>query len=158
MIKLSFLVNDRELKTTFSYSNQMVKAFNSRTKSSLNNKLEQLNKILLRFLEKQTVEFSKQPVELVWQQSQNKVKFSKSFSKSTKCKTTGWIDISTGWIFTSFRKHIFFKRIKILLTLDHHKEWNNKFKYFYTLTHNQQQGLQAFPLDLETSKHLVQHK
>jgi len=36
LIDLSFLVNDQERKTTFLYSNQMVKAFNSKTKSSLN--------------------------------------------------------------------------------------------------------------------------
>jgi len=39
---ISFLVNDQERKTTFLYSNQMVKAFNSRTKSSLNH-LKQIN-------------------------------------------------------------------------------------------------------------------
>ena len=35
-IKLSFLVTDQERKTNFLYSNQMVKAFISITKSSLN--------------------------------------------------------------------------------------------------------------------------
>jgi len=34
---------------------------------------------LLRFSEKQSVEFSKQPVELTWQQSQTKSSFSKPF-------------------------------------------------------------------------------
>jgi len=66
LIDLSFLVNDQECKTTFLFSNQMVKAFNSRTKDSLNNlnKLEQLNKILLRFSENQSIEITNQSVEL----------------------------------------------------------------------------------------------
>jgi len=46
--------------------------------------------------------------------------------------------------------------LKIQMNLDHLKEWINKFQ---TTRHTQQQqGLQAFHLDLETSKHLVQQK
>jgi len=51
---------------------------------------------------------------------------------------------------------MFFKGIKIQLTLGHHKEWINKSK---TIRHTQKtssKDLQAFLLDLETSKHLVQ--
>jgi len=43
------------------------------------------------------------------------------------------------------------------MNLDQLKEWINKFQTIRQHTHTQQQGLQAFLLDLETSKHLVQH-
>jgi len=36
LIDWSLLVNDQKRKTTFLYSNQIVKAFNSRTKNNLN--------------------------------------------------------------------------------------------------------------------------
>ena len=65
--------------------------------------MEQLNKILLRFLEKQLVEFSIQPVD-------SKVKLFKLILKFTKCQTIGWIEILTGWNFKLFRKLIFFKK------------------------------------------------
>ena len=42
------------------------------------------------------------------------------------------------------------------MNLDHLKEWINKFQTTRQHTHTQQQGLQAFLLDLETSKHFVQ--
>ena len=42
------------------------------------------------------------------------------------------------------------------MNLDHLKEWITKFQTT-RLTHTQQQGLQAFHLNLETSKYLVQH-
>jgi len=45
--------------------------------------------------------------------------------------------------------------LKIQMNLDHLKEWINKFQ---TTRHTQQQGLQAFHLDLESSKHHVQHQ
>ena len=57
-----------------------------------------------------------------------KDKIFKLILKATKFQTNSWIDISTGWNLTLFRKLIFFKRIKIQLTLDHHKEWIKKFK------------------------------
>ena len=44
------------------------------------------------------------------------------------------------------------------MNLDHLKEWINKFQTTRQHTHTQQQGLQAVLLDLETSKHHVQHK
>jgi len=43
------------------------------------------------------------------------------------------------------------------MNLDHLKERINKFQTTRQHTHTQQQGLQAFLLDLEISKHLVQH-
>ena len=42
------------------------------------------------------------------------------------------------------------------MNLDQLKEWINKFQTTRQHAHTQQQGLQAFLLDLETSKHLVQ--
>ena len=42
------------------------------------------------------------------------------------------------------------------MNLDHLKKWINKFQTTRQHTHTQQQGLQAFLLDLEASKHLVQ--
>ena len=106
---------------------------------------------MLWFSQNQSIENTKQSVELAWQQGQPISSFFKSFSKYSKFKTTGWIEISTGWFSTFFRKHFFLKRT-----------WTKQ-HWIITLTgltnsnyirhiHNQQQGLQAIHLDLETSK------
>ena len=57
---------------------------------------------MLMFSKKQPIDFSKQPVESVWQQSQNKAKLFQAILKTTKCQTTSWFNISTSWNFTSF--------------------------------------------------------
>ena len=83
--KLFFFVNAYERKITFIYPNQMVKAVKSKSKSCWNHlkQIKPLNKIMLRFSRKQPVDLSKQPVESVWQQSQNKAKL----FQTTKCQT-----------------------------------------------------------------------
>ena len=73
----------------------------------------QLNKILLRFREKQPVEFSKQPVELVWQQSQTKSSFSNPFQSPLSVKqpvesTFQQVEFSHSLEKTSFSKGLRF--------------------------------------------------
>ena len=62
--------------------------------------------------------------------------------KNSKCKTTNWIDISTGWFSTFFRKHPFFKRTWTkqpwIITLSGLTNSN-----YIKHTLNQQQSLQA---------------
>ena len=60
------------------------------------NRFNQLNRILLQFSQNQPIENTKQSVELAWQQGQPISSFFKSFSKYSKCKTTGWVEISVG--------------------------------------------------------------
>jgi len=65
----------------------VVKTVKSKTKSCWNH-LKQLKRILLRFSKKQPIDFSKQPVESIWQQNQNKDKFFQAILKTTKFQTT----------------------------------------------------------------------
>ena len=94
----------RSVKQPLYDLNQLVKAVKSKTKSNWNHlkQFKPLNKIMLRFSQKNLVDLSKQPVESIWQQSQNKAKLFQTILKTTKCQTTSWFDISIGWNFTPF--------------------------------------------------------
>jgi len=61
---------------------------------------------MLRIFQNQSVDFSKQLVELVWQQSQTKSSFP---NPPTKCKTTDWNDKTTGCFSTSLKNTLFSK-------------------------------------------------
>ena len=95
---------------------------------------------MLRKFKKQSIDFSKQLIELVWQQSQQKSNSFKSFSKSLSVKqpietTIQQVDFPLLFENTSFSKG--------LKTNSFGSLWvDYKFKLPKTHTHKQQQSLQ----------------
>jgi len=87
-ISLTYIF-DQERKTNFIYSNQLIKTVKTKNQKMLESfKTEKpLNKILLKFLEKQSIDLSKQSIDFCLI-AKAKTKLFQIILKSIKCQTT----------------------------------------------------------------------
>ena len=102
-----------------------VRIIKNKSQSSLKtsqNRFNRLNKTLLRNLKNQSVDLSKQPIELVWQQSQPKSNCFKLFQKLISVKQS--IEtIKQLAVFPFLFENISFKRFQDQMTLDQFLKW-----------------------------------
>ena len=83
---------------------------------------------MLGFSKKQSVETTKQPIVLVWQQVNQPKQFS-TFSKTPKSKTISCFDKTTGCFSLTFEKHLNSKKVLKHISFRFNKEWITLLNY-----------------------------